>query len=488
MFAIEKDEDLQATLRGKHIKVLDSDFLTFAGPDKFDLIIMNPPFRDGAAHLQKALDIMYRGQVICLLNAETLRNPFTSERKSLVERLSELNAEIEYIDGFDAFAKAERPTKVDVALVNVRIDRQVEDDLFAGIDGRDDEQAGKIPPIGETYEVSTGRRVEELVREYQEVLRIATETIISFYSSTRKIGKYLSLTVEDGGRNSISGQDLTGMVQNAVNATAALIRKDFWRKVLDLPEVVSRLTAKKREEFHEQVEKRCQMDFNEHNIRTFVLNLIHGYKKTLREAVVEMFDRFSARHSWHDVPWEKNRHYFNGWKTNDAFKINRRIVVPFGSESFTRTYSSSSSWGLGWNIQRELDDIDIVMNYFDGMAPGYTKISDALKDAFARDENTAESTYFSKIIAHKKGTLHLTFRDEGVLRRFNLEACKGKGWLPEDYGKSAYRELDFEHQGVVDAFEGQKAYDQNLGQTGLPGSFSKLLAIEAPAEERREAA
>jgi len=47
--AIEIDEEFQATLRGKGIKVIDSNFLTYAGPDKFDLIIANPPF--GADHI-----------------------------------------------------------------------------------------------------------------------------------------------------------------------------------------------------------------------------------------------------------------------------------------------------------------------------------------------------------------------------------------------------------------------------------------------------
>ena len=37
--AIEIDQDLRATLRGKGIKVIDSNFLEFSGPDKFDLIV-----------------------------------------------------------------------------------------------------------------------------------------------------------------------------------------------------------------------------------------------------------------------------------------------------------------------------------------------------------------------------------------------------------------------------------------------------------------
>ncbi|MFZ3046531.1 MAG: methyltransferase, partial [Desulfatirhabdiaceae bacterium] len=97
--AIEIDPDLRAALIGKGVKVIDTDFLMFAGPDKFDIIIMNPPFREGDRHLLKAIDIMYSGQIICLLNAETICNPHTNIRKMLVDKLTELGAEIEYLQG-----------------------------------------------------------------------------------------------------------------------------------------------------------------------------------------------------------------------------------------------------------------------------------------------------------------------------------------------------------------------------------------------------
>ena len=41
------------------------------------------------------------GAVICLLNAETIRNAYTNERLDLQRKLTEYNAEIEFIQ--DAF-------------------------------------------------------------------------------------------------------------------------------------------------------------------------------------------------------------------------------------------------------------------------------------------------------------------------------------------------------------------------------------------------
>lgn len=121
--AIENNKDLRATLRGKGIKVIDSDFLSYSGPDKFDLIIANPPFDDGDKHLLKAIDIMFRGEIIFLVNAETIKNPYSNIRKDLARKLKELNADIEYI--YSAFMDAERKSNVEIALVYINIERTV---------------------------------------------------------------------------------------------------------------------------------------------------------------------------------------------------------------------------------------------------------------------------------------------------------------------------------------------------------------------------
>ena len=92
---IELDRELQNVLKGYGYRVVHDDFMTFHTFKKYSLIIMNPPFSAGAAHLTKALDMQKDGGgVICILNAETIRNPYTNERKTLVRRLTELGADI----------------------------------------------------------------------------------------------------------------------------------------------------------------------------------------------------------------------------------------------------------------------------------------------------------------------------------------------------------------------------------------------------------
>jgi hypothetical protein len=469
--AIEIDKDLRSVLRGKGIKVIDTDFLAFSGPDKFDLIIANPPFRDGDKHLLKAIEIMYRGQIVFLLNAETIRNPCTNTRKELVRKLEELGAEVEYIH--DAFADAERPACVDVALIDIRINRNVEEDLFAGAD---DVAAGCTETIRGANELATGKGVYELVAEYNQVVSICMETIVSYFRNYRKVCSYVAINREAEKCNYMKG-DLTDEMQGIVNKMLTSVRRDFWRKTLDLREVGSRMTKKKIAEFEHAINERCNMDFTENNIRAFVLNVISGYEKTITDAVIDIFDMFTARHAYGEMGvYEKNIHYFNGWKTNKVFKVCRRVVIPvYGS--FGGAFRSWGAWKLDYRAAEKLRDIDVVMNYFDGMS-SYVSINKALEDAFARGESSKiRSTYFT-ITAHKKGTIHLTFNDDDILRRFNVAACSGKGWLPGDYGRTEYAKLLPEEKTVIDEFEGRESYDENRVKPVFPQSV-KVLKIAA---------
>jgi len=462
--AIEIDPELQATLRGKSIKVIDSDFLAYSGADKFDLIIANPPFDEGDKHLIKAIDILYRGQIIFLLNAETIRNPYTNTRKLLVQKLEELKAEIEYIPG--AFKDSDRPTGVEVALVNIIIDRKVEDDLFKGCD---DKAEDPKPEFEEKYEVSTGKRVAELVADYNRVVRVGTDTIIGYYKNYRTIGGYLGLNHKsDENKYCTTGNDITAKMQNQLNGLLRDVRKTYWDKALDLPEVRSRMTKAKLKEFQHQLEQQCNMDFTENNIRTFVLNLVEGYQKTLMDAVLEVFDLMTRRHSWDgDKPDEKNVHYFNGWKTNRAFKVNKKVILPM------YIYSHQwKEWETYGSAYEDFRDIDIVMSYFDGdgcCLSMSSAVQQALRSGYTKG---ITSDYFT-IDCFKKGTVHLTFNNEDILRRFNVAACVGKNWLPCDYGKAKFEDLPSEEKVVAESFEGRESYNAHLKQP----LFGKTITV-----------
>lgn len=117
---VEIEPDFQKILKGKGYKLVYDDFLTFEADKHYDLIIMNPPFSNGDKHLLKALEMQENGgEVIAIVNAETIRNPFSNRRKELVKLLEEYNAEISYLPS--EFTSADRTTNVEVAMIKAKV-------------------------------------------------------------------------------------------------------------------------------------------------------------------------------------------------------------------------------------------------------------------------------------------------------------------------------------------------------------------------------
>lgn len=145
---IEIEPELQSILAGKNFRVVHDDFLTFSTFKHYDLVFMNPPFSQGAKHLLKAIEVQKfsGGAIICILNAETIRNAYTNERKVLERELEALKAEITFHAG--AFSNAENPTDVEVAVVKVVIpEADTENPIFEELrkSGKGFEQIGDEP-------------------------------------------------------------------------------------------------------------------------------------------------------------------------------------------------------------------------------------------------------------------------------------------------------------------------------------------------------
>jgi hypothetical protein len=84
-YCIEKDKQLQEMLIGKKYQVIDNDFLAYEPDMIFDYIIMNPPFSNGEKHFLKAWGIARNTEIVCLLNAENINNPYSESRKLIIK-------------------------------------------------------------------------------------------------------------------------------------------------------------------------------------------------------------------------------------------------------------------------------------------------------------------------------------------------------------------------------------------------------------------
>lgn len=452
--AIEIEPDLRAILtENKHISVIDNDFLQFAGATHYDLIMANFPFSEGEHHLTKALDILFCGQLVCLVNAETLKNPCTNTRKALVNRLNKLNADIEYIP--DAFIDAERKTGVEIALIYVNIKRTVEIDVFGEMQ---EASTDELEAITEANEVATKNNYRDLVARFNRSGEQVAEHLLKFYRNYKHVAQYLKLEInKDYDRYQMREQKdlrLTEIMRAQHNQFIQNIKKDYWEKVTHLPEVYKYLTSKQLKKMRANSETYYCKEFTESNIRQFVCNVVKAFPLHINEAILDLFELITSYalrdNRWRDDEYKSNIHYFNAWKSNSGYKVNKKIIVPFyyGESYLSCPYIPALDF---------LTDLEKVMRYFKPSAQSVS-IADVCQRAVDAGNNRKIDTEYFYISIFKKGTIHVHFKDLDLLRRFNIEACKLKQFLPMDYADKPYSDLDAESQNVVDRFETKKQY------------------------------
>lgn len=178
---IEPDENLRAMLAGKGFSVVHDDFLTYNSLEQYQLIVMNPPFSRGAEHLLKALTLLerYGGSVVCLLNAETLNNPYTMHRKQLVRQLEQYEAAITYKD--DAFLLADRRTNVCVAIIKCTVPQPVKTGIL--LDHlRDSHRDPMAPELSGETQLAYSDYIDAIVARYEFEANVGI-TLIDEYKS-----------------------------------------------------------------------------------------------------------------------------------------------------------------------------------------------------------------------------------------------------------------------------------------------------------------
>ena len=466
---IEIDQNLRYILTGKELRVVHDDFLTYDALKRYDLIVMNPPFSEGDKHLLKALEMQKRGgSIVCLLNAETIRNPYSHTRQQLIKKLDEYKAKVEFIS--NAFIGAERKTGVEVALVKVSIPRANEEsEIYSRLKKAAEAEEHKRTPT----EIVAADYIQMAIQQYNleaksgiELIRQYNALVPYMMNSLDPDDKYarpiLRLTAETGrGYDSVT-----------VNEYLKKLRYKYWEALLANPLFMSKLTSNLQEEYRGKVRDLAEYDFSEYNVRTLMIQMNSEIADGVKDTIMALFDRLTSEHTWYPE-CRNNRHYFDGWAHNKAHKINKKVIVPcYGVFSDKR-------WGAQKLDRRvalsTLQDIEKCLNYLDG---GMTREVDLHEVIQSLDEydpgKNIECKYFN-VTFYKKGTCHIVFTNLELLEKFNIYAAQNKNWLPPNYGKTQYADMDAEEQAVVDSFQGADAYASvmaratyYLGGEGLP--------------------
>ena len=459
---IEINQNLQHILKGKGFRIVHDDFLTYDTMKEYSIVIMNPPFSNGCKHLLKALELQKRngGAVVCLLNAETLKNPCTNDRLDLKRKLTEYNAKIEFIR--DAFLDAERKTAVEIALIKVQLP-EVHRESFI-LEWLRKAQEKREYQEEENTQLSDSDFFRAIVNQYNMEVEAGIKLIKEYYAMKPFILSEFGKDKETGNTIQTGGCILSLDIHTnrdkynnklSVNEYIREVRKKYWKALFENPKFIGQLTNNLQQDFYNKIEEMKDYDFSLYNIYQLKIDIQKKVVKGIEDTIIELFDELSHKYSYWDET-SKNIHYYNGWKSNKAWIINKKIIIPLaGYDSFWNRYNPSD-----YKIIRKLQDIEKCFNYLDGGLTEAVDLEESLKFAEEYGETKDIQLKYFTVTFYKKGTCHITFNNEELLKKFNIFGSQHKGWLPPSYGKKSYKDMTAEEKAVVNEFEGEKEYNK----------------------------
>lgn len=454
---VEIDADLCSILKGRHRLAINADFLNWCSFTHYDTVLMNPPFADGEKHLLKAISLCENGgQICCILNAETIHNPYTNLRQLLVQKLDEYHAEIEYVA--DAFADAERTADVDVALIYINIPCKVISEEVAKGFVKGDIYEKEYHEFKEA-QLYNGDAISLLIEQFNLEARYGIKLIDTFLSMQQYVpDNMISLSVT-------GCTDEGSKVTDPRNKYIRKLRQKYWELAFQTTQISELLTDSARERYQHEILRFRDYDFTLSNIKQLQIELSQSLDKNIHDAIVNLYDSFTYKYSRENPT---NVHLFNGWNTNQGFKINpKKIIYPL------YLYTTYGGWG-SWDVYRLRDfltEVEKVFIYLDGGRTDGESVSDILTRLYYKSNTkycgeNLSFKYFD-VEVKKKGTIHIKWKCDELVKKLTIIGCKAHGTLPNDYGSKRYDDLDEAYKKTVDEFEGRTEYSDTVSNAKL---------------------
>lgn len=463
---VEKNGELKAALKGKGYPVVAEDFLTFHTYKHYDLIVMNPPFSNGDAHLMHALEMQESGgAVVCILNAETLKNPYSNLRKTLVNKLKEYQADITYLNEAFCTEDTERKTEVEIALVKVIIPEKESTVILDSLKKREYEEYTEE----NMTDVALNDYIVSAVKLFEKEVQLGIRLIKEYQS----LKPYMKGSFSDDMYSGLTLELHMGKEEASVNRYVERVRMKYWTALFTNERFTKDMTSEQRKEYLAKVTELANYDFSVHNIREIQIQMKQTMVKSIEDCIMNLFEKLSSKYSWYPES-ENNIHYYNGWATNKAYMINKKVIIPLKAwDDIFKCFRYS------YDIEQKLSDMEKVFAYLGAERQCEESIRSILSSA-EKEERTKDirCRYFN-VTFYKKGTCHITFTDEEALKRFNIFGSRMLCWLPQYYGKKHYKDMTPEEKAVIDSFQGEISYEAVVREPDKWLYKPTVMALEA---------
>lgn len=413
VIACEKHNDLQKIVAQK-CRLIKSDFFDVKAEEvsHIDYIIMNPPFSNADKHIQHAWEIAPGGcQIIALCNAETLNNRWSRSRDVLIE-IIEQNGH--WRDIGNIFSTAERPTDVNIGLINLYKPKTGNDEFDDYFFDMNEEQEEAINGSG----IMKHNDIREIVNRYVGAVKM--------FDSVIAASKQMNELIEPIS----AGLGITFGAQGSRDNRYSVITRDVfkkelqksaWRTVFNKMNMQKYVTRGVMSDINKFVEQQQQIPFTMTNIYKMIEVILGTHASRMEKVLVEVFEHICSLSADNSEAGEK-------WKTNSNYKVNRRFIM---------NYMVEVGWHgelkLQYSRYNEIDDIVKALCFITGIDFDKTTRLYQFIDQFRNMQFGQWYEWgFFRIRGYKKGTMHFEFVSEDVWMEFNRRVAKIKGWvLPE---------------------------------------------------------
>lgn len=425
--AIESDAELANFLMGAGHTVVWSDFLTFETFREYDAIVMNPPFSADDKHLRHAIQLASKQitkdcGIYAIINAETIKNPYSTSRKDLARLLDIFDAKIKFVS--DGFTDAERKTGVEVALIYLKVTRDnASEDLYKRTIDVVKSSGQSVYSDAITTALSTVVNHQELRERVDDVTRLILEyeqavilTRESYEINKRKSDFLVYISNVNGGKLSTSFE----RPEDDYEEELQRLRATYWALILRTEEFMRKLTMEARDKLSRQLDAAADLEINATNVYMLLQAVLANSSDMLVSSVVSMFEKIT---SYSKRAYTSNIHYYDGWRTNEAHKIGKKIIYPFFTEfgAYDMGERDGTFSGVSWTVKEFIFDLLKAFEPFCAVSYEF--------------ERTGTGEFENDILRFKmfgKGTVHVWFKDFDALNKINYVAGRKFNWIPTE--------------------------------------------------------
>lgn len=460
--AVEIDAAHHADLQKLGCKIVGYNFMDVESLATVTHIIMNPPFSKGAEHVLRAWDCVYDAELVAIVNAQTIKNPFSVERRRLVDLIAK-HGSVEFFQ--DEFVDhVERKTSVEIAMIYLEkkptgLEKLL--DFTEGLNHGDNEydeelispeicQAVAIP---ENFIQNTFFNFKAAVQS----ARVASEAI----AIAEKNAAGLGISLQEMQAKGVG----SGFRDQSDESALKVARKDFekryrelktraWSQIIRSSLLTDKLSNQARRKVEAQAESIYQLEFTIPNVYGFLKGVIENMGDIYKDMVCGLFDNIMNRSN-------ENVVFYKSWKSNAKHKrlgmrVKRsRFILP----RFNCTYSGD----IGYEGEQFLSDVDKVFGYLDGISDRYDGLVHAFRTQKVENGARYSTRYFDFRYYKRAGTIHFYPKNMEVIERLNRFVGRMRNWIPSDWEEA---NADFKKQ-YDEGERLQESYEKKFRESSL---------------------